>query len=79
MPTFEDGPFGSGSSSFKESQTTQYFRLERANQGAVFSANGSYNPTNLAVENSLKEIFEAFHPTITGELKHFYEEEDESP
>lgn len=42
---------------------------EKKHNGPVFSSKGSYNPTNLAVENSLRDIFDQFHNMVTSELK----------
>lgn len=80
MPTFDDSPRGNGSSGFKGKHTQEMFRFKKGKSGVVFSANGSFNPTNLAVENSLKEIFDQFHTMVTGELKQFdLTEDDDKP
>jgi hypothetical protein len=59
--------------------TQRRFRSEGNQTGTVFSANGSYNPTSLAVQNSLKEIFDPFHMMVTTELREAHTEEDDPP
>jgi hypothetical protein len=62
---------------FSRHVATQRYSGGRKKTGVVFSAQGSYNPTNLAVENSLKEIFETFHTMVTGELRLISDDPDD--
>lgn len=41
----------------------------RGETKTVYSDTMAYNPTSLAVQQSLQEIFDEFHTMITGELK----------
>lgn len=58
---------------------TPRFHTEEGRNGALFSAKNRYNSTNLAVEYSLKEIFNQFHTMVTGNLKAIHLEEDDKP
>ncbi len=79
MPFRQDDQDGSGSSQVTCNNTQEGYRMERSQSGVVFSAQGSYNPTSLAVQHSLKEIFDEFTVMVTGELRQFDLEEDDEP
>lgn len=65
MPLNDEDVFGKG----KDGTTLKRLRLERERNSVVLSKDYSYNPTSLAVETSLKEIFDEFGPLVAGELR----------
>jgi hypothetical protein len=79
MPFKPEDYEGSGSSQVTGNNINEGYRMERSQSGVVFSAHGSYNPTSLAVQHSLKEIFDEFTVMVTGELRQFDLEEDDKP
>lgn len=79
MPLLEEACHCFDNSPLCNNQLKEGYRMERSQSGVMFSGYNNYNVTSLAVQHSLKEIFDEFHVMIAGELKDFdLEENDES-
>ncbi len=61
----QDESPGSEMTQTKQSMNT----FQSFTNNTVFSKHGGYNPTSLAVEQSLEEIFETFYLPVTQEFK----------
>ena len=79
LPTKGECRMSSSNREENKRSTLQLYSGATKKTGVVFSAQGSYNPTNLAVENSLKEIFETFQTMVTGELRLISENPENNP
>ncbi len=79
MPNSNNGLYGGGDSNPNGMRMQMELGRKMNPKGVVFSARGSFNPTNLAIEQSLQEIFNEFEPMVTDELRMINDEEDEQP
>ncbi len=60
-----------------DSNLLRYINQQNGRNDVVFSANQRYNPTSLAIESSLKEIFDEFEFLVTYELRRNHSEGNE--